>query len=139
MLEESNLERRGEERAKDFVGYCMIGLGIFGAVWIATSLAGFLADPSSVPLVKLLSWLEPAERTFDIDGRQLILAPSVARATGLVVYLAVMGIAAGLVRTLIMGGVNLLEHDVRRMMRSLRSDLKAVGDSVLSARRRSVD
>ncbi len=124
-MHEYDFHHNGKTRFQNVLGFCLLALGIIGGCWIAASVVGFITDPAAVSLVQALSSAAAPDRSMTIAGQPVVLAKTMLQATGMFLFLVVMGIAAGVVRTFIAGGVNLLQHDVNRLVRFLDNAARA--------------
>lgn len=130
MHDYNETRNEGPRRLQHLIGFSLIGLGVAGACWIASSLLTFITEPLSIPLVQTLSSATVPDRSLMVADQPVVLATTMLQATGMFLFLVVMGIAAGIVRTLVIGGVNLLQHDINRLLRNLKADIKLLGNSI---------
>lgn len=130
MHDYNETRSEGPQRLQHLIGFSLIGLGVAGACWIASSLLTFITEPLSIPLVQTLSSATVPDRSLMVADQPVVLATTMLQATGMFLFLVVMGIAAGIVRTLVIGGVNLLQHDINRLLRNLKADIKLLGNSI---------
>ena len=112
------------KRVRNALGVTLILLGVAGVIWIAINIVQLVQEPSSVVLAQAFTSMIESDRTILISGQPLVLPRSLLFGTGIVLFLMAMGVAAALARSLIVGGVNLLEHDIRRLLRDIKADTR---------------
>ena len=111
-------------------GVVLLVLGIAGAIWIASLLVTLVHDlavsPEEIPFVSKLAEMAHSSGPLSVDNKDFQLPYGVYFILGTIIYLFILGIATGLVKVCIDGGVHLLHDKVDRVLSRLNKEIKKI-------------
>ena len=133
-------ERDGLTIFKGYVGLCLIGLGVFVAMWIFANVYSMFKNPQSLTAFQELvsehleaAWTADGERVKVVIPREII---------AYFVPIGLLAIAVSVAGMLVAGGVKLLHGDFQAMVlkfRGLRSSLEGRMDDLKNTMRQYGD
>ncbi len=133
-------ERDGLTIFKDYVGLCLIGLGVFVALWVFSNVYSMIRNPEEITSFQNLV-SERMESTWTIDGERMkVVIPREFMAYFIPIVL--LAIAVSVASILVKGGVRLLHGDFQAMtvkFRALRSALEGRMDDLKNTVRQYKD
>jgi hypothetical protein len=112
--------------ARKIIGIVLIGLGAIIAVAILQTIYQLLTDGTQFPLIQELSGEPPVIRTPNGD---IVLPDNVLILAGYGIVVILIAIAAGIARAFLQIGAQLLQVDIRTLVRQLREEFTRVGSS----------
>jgi hypothetical protein len=105
-------------------GGLLLTIGIASVTWILYSIVNVTTSPQSIPLmVKFIGFDEEAIIKMTPDG-SIQLPAGFFYASGLFLYIIVLGIAGSLTKVLLSTGTRLLEPDIKPLLMRWRTELR---------------
>jgi hypothetical protein len=125
---------------KGYVGLCLIGLGVFVAMWVFSNVYSMIRNPEEITSFQNLV-SERLESTWTFDGERMkVVIPREFMAY--FVPIVLLAIAVSVASILIAGGVKVLHGDFQAMtvkFRALRSGLERKMDDLRNTMREYKD
>ena len=130
-MKDYEVNRSDEDRShgldlglKDFAGFMMIGIGILIALWILFNIYGMIRDPEKIRAFDILFTNTAMDLRDNNTDRDLTSSDKTFRFFIYFYPLFLLSIAAGIAKTLIQGGINFMNPELKKFEKKLSDTLE---------------